>query len=111
MVRWIGWKKVYDREILEKYINLDNMCLTEKEKKEVMEMYKCKEVFSLRDEIDTCPNIEVGIDVTNKSPFFIRPYHVREEDKKVIDKEIKCLCYFRYIKRRIFAIFKSSNVN
>ena len=47
-----------DREILEKYINLDNTCLTEKEKKEVMVMlYKYKVVFSLRDEIGTCPNI------------------------------------------------------
>ena len=72
-------KYMTDREILEKYINLDNTCLTEKEKKEVMDMlYKYKEAFSLRDEIGTCPNIEVGIDVTDKSPFFIRPYHVRE---------------------------------
>ena len=79
-----------DREILEKYINIDNTCLTVREKKEVMDMlYQYKEVFSLRDEISTCPNIEVGIDLTDKSPFFIRPYHVREEDKKVIDKDMK----------------------
>ena len=39
-----------------------------------------------------------GIDVTDKSPFFIRPYHVREEDKKVIDKEMKCLCYLGILK-------------
>ena len=64
-----------------------------------MEMlYKYKEAFSLRDEIGTCPNIEVGIDVTDKSPFFIRPYHVREEDKKVIDKEMKHLCYLGILK-------------
>ena len=31
----------------------------------------------------TCSNIEVEIDVTDKSPFFIRPYLVREEDKKI----------------------------
>ena len=84
-----------DREILEKYINLDNTCLTEKEK-EVMDMYK--EAFSLRDEIGMCPNIEVGIDVTDKSPFFIISYHVREEDKKVIDKEMKHLCYLGILK-------------
>ena len=77
-------KYMTDREILEKYINLDNTCLTEKEKKEIMDMlYKYKEAFSLRDEIGTCPNIEVGIDVMDKSPFFIRPYHIREEDKKL----------------------------
>ena len=83
-----------DREILEKYIDIDNTCLQEEEEKEVMNMlYKYKEAFSLRGEIGTHPNIEVGIDVTDKSPFFIRPYHVREKDKKVIDKETKCLCY------------------
>ena len=87
------------REILRKYINLDNTCLTEEEKEEVMNMlYKYKQVFSLRDEIGTCPNIKVGIEVTDKSPFFIRPYHVREEDKKVIDKEMKHLCYLGILK-------------
>ena len=61
-----------DREILEKYINLDNTCLQEEGKMEVMNMlYKYKEDFSLRDEIGTCPNIEVGIDVTDKSPFLL----------------------------------------
>ena len=32
-----------------------------------------KERFGLRDEIGTCPNIEVEIDLGNKTPFFIRP--------------------------------------
>ena len=79
-----------DKEILEKYTNLDNSCLSKEEKIKVMDMlFKYKEAFSLRDEIGTCPNIEVEIDVTDKSPFFIRPYHVREEDKAFIDKEMK----------------------
>ena len=79
-----------DREILEKYINLDNTCLTERENKEVMDMlYQYKEAFSLRDEIGTCTNIEVGINMTDKSPFFIRLHYVREENNKVIDKETK----------------------
>ena len=46
----------------------------------------------------TCPNIEVEIDVTDKSPFFIRLYHVKEEDKAFIDKEMKCLCYLGILK-------------
>ena len=45
-------------------------------------LYKYREAFSLRDEIGTCPNIEVKVDITDKSPSFIRPYHVREEDKE-----------------------------
>ena len=68
-------------------------------KLKVMDMlYKYKDVFSLRDEIGTCPNIEVEIEVTDRSPFFIRPYHVREEDKVVIDKEMKRLCYMGILK-------------
>ena len=43
----------------------------EDEKEEVMEMlYKYKEVFSLRDEIGTCPNIEVGVDMMDKITIF-----------------------------------------
>ena len=34
-------------------------------------LYKYKEPFSLRDEIGACPNIEVGIDMTVKSPFLL----------------------------------------
>ena len=44
-------------------------------------LYKYKDSFSLSDEIGTCPHMEVEIDITDKSPFFFRPYHVKEEDK------------------------------
>ena len=92
-------KYMTDREILEKYINLDNSCLTESEKEQVRDMiYKYREAFSLRDEIGTCPNIERDIDITDKTPFFIRLYQVREEDKRVLDKEMKRLCYLGILK-------------
>ena len=92
------------REILEKYIDLESSCLNKEEKLKVMYMlYKYREAFSLRDEIGTCPNMEVEIEVTDKSPFFIRPYHVREEDKVVIDKEMKRLCYMGILKEGFLA--------
>ena len=61
-------------------------------------MYEYREAFSLRDEIRTCPNIEIDIDVTDKTPFIIRPYHVREVDKRILDKEMKKLCYLGILK-------------
>ena len=92
-------KYITDREILDKYINLKDSCLDEKERKQVMEMlYKYKDVFSLRDEIGTCPNIEVNIEVMDNSPFFIRPYHVTEDDRAVLDKEMRRLCYLGILK-------------
>ena len=61
-------------------------------------IHKYREAFSLRDEIGMCPNIEIDIDVTDKTPFFIRPYQVKEEDKRVLDKEMKRLCYLGILK-------------
>ena len=92
-------RNMTDREILEKYIDLRNSCLKKEEKVKVMDMlYKYKEAFSLRDETGTCPNIEVEIEVMDKAPFFLRPYHVREEDKAIINKEMKRLCYMGILK-------------
>ena len=83
-------KYLTDREILDKYINFNNSCLTKVEKTQVRDLlYKYKNAFSLRDEIGLCPNIEIEIDITDKSPFFIRPFHASEEDKTILDKEMK----------------------
>ena len=65
-------KYMMDQEILDKYINLRNSCLDDLERRQVMEMlYEYKDAFSLRNEIGTCPNIEVNIEVTDNSPFFM----------------------------------------
>ena len=83
-------KHMTDREILDKYINLDNPCLTKIEKTQVRDLqYKYKDAFSLRDEIGLFPNIEIDVDITDMSPFFIRPFHANEEDKVILDKEMK----------------------
>ena len=46
----------------------------------------------MREEIGTCPNIEVEIDIKDKTQFFIRPFHAKEKDKVILDKEMKRLC-------------------
>ena len=74
-------------------------------------LYKYKEAFSLRDEIGMCPNIEIEIDVMDKSPFFIRPYHVKEEDKNLIDKKMKCLCYLGILKEGFSAYSSPVMIN
>ena len=66
-------KHMTDREILDKYINLDNSAFTRREKKEVRELlYENKDAFSLRDEIGTCPNIEIEIDIADKDSFLYK---------------------------------------
>ena len=88
-----------DKEILDRYIHLKDSCLNEEERKQVMEMlYEYKDAFSFKDEISMCPNIEVNIEVMDNLPIFIRPYHVKEEDRVVLDKEMKRLCYLGILK-------------
>ena len=87
-------KHMTDREILNKYIHLKGSCLTKWEKQKLRNLiYEYKDTFSLRDEIGTCPNIKVEIDVMDSSPFFIRPFHAKEEEKVILDTEMKRLCY------------------
>ena len=103
-------KHMTDREILDKYINLEGSCLTTQKKQKLRNLiYEYKDAFSLRDEIGTCPNIKVEKDGTDSSPFFIRPFHAREEDKAILDKEMKRFCYF--FEGRLFSLFKPSYVN
>ena len=97
-------KCMTDKETPDKYIYLDRSCLTEKEKKEVIDMlYKYKEAFILMHEIGKCINIEVEINMRDRSPFFIRAYHVEEEDQALIDKEMKYLCYLGMAKEKFSA--------
>ena len=46
-------------------------------------LYKYKEAFSLRDEIGTCPKIEVEIDKRDKLPFLL--------DHIMLERRIKTL--------------------
>ena len=88
-----------DREILDKYIDLEGSCLTKWEKQKLRSLiYDYKDAFSLRDEIGMCPNIKVEIDITDNSLFFIKPFHAKEEDKAILDKEMKRLCYLVILK-------------
>ena len=96
-----------DRKILDKYVDLEKSCLSYSKKKQVMVMlYKYKDAFSLRDEIGTYPNIEEEIDVTGRSPSFIRPYHVKEADENILDKEIMRICYLGILKEG-FSVYMS----
>ena len=58
--------------------------MKKKKRKILMKVEQFTDVFSLRDEIGTCPFIEVHLKLKDESPFFVRPYPMREEQKKVI---------------------------
>ena len=82
-------RNMTDKEILQMKLNLKDSILNEKEKQEFLtKVEQFTDVFSLRDKIGTCPFIEVHLKLKDKTPFFVRPYPMREEQKKVIQKEM-----------------------
>ena len=81
-------RNMTDKEILQMKLNLKDSILDEKQKEEfLMKVEQFTNVFSLTDEIGTCPFIEVLLKLKDETPFFVRPYPMREEQKKVIQKE------------------------
>ena len=57
------------------------------------------DVLSLRDEIGTCPFIEVHLKLKDENPFFVRPYPMQEEQKKGIEKEMDRLEHLGIIQK------------
>ena len=105
-------KYMMDREIFNRHIDLESSCLTRWKKQKLRNLiYEYKDTFSLRDEIGTCPNIKVEIDIINSSPFFIRPFHAREEDKAILDKETKKVVLFGNFEGKAFQLIQASYAN
>ena len=77
-----------DREILELAVDLSQSNLTRAQRFEFMNILeKYKDAFCLCDEIGLAPHMEVHLDLVDKTPFFIRPFTVKEDMKHKIDKK------------------------
>ena len=75
-------RNMTDKEILQMKLNLKDSVLDEKGKEEFLEkVEQFTDVFSLRDEI-------VHLKLKDETQFFVRPYPMGEEQKKVIQKEM-----------------------
>ena len=82
-------RNMTDSEILRMKFNLKDSVLDKKGKEEFLKNVEhFTNIFSLRDEIGRCPFIEAHLKLKDETPFFVRPYPMREEQKKVIQKEM-----------------------
>ena len=73
-----------DAEILRMKLNLADCALDDKGKEELLaKTNNFQDVFSLRDEIGTCPFIEVHLKLKDEIPFFVQPYPMRKEQKEM----------------------------
>ena len=89
-----------DQEIIEKYVDLSESDLTDREKKTLYRVImKYKKAFSLRDEIGTCPHMEIELELTDKTPFYIRPFPIKEAEKDIVDKQMRKGCLLGILRK------------
>ena len=62
--------------------------MNEKQKEVLAKLDDFHDVFSLRDEIGTYPFIKVHLKLKDETTFFVRPYPMHEEHKKVTQTEM-----------------------
>ena len=93
-------RNMMDTEILQMKLNLKDSVLDKKGTEDFLtNVEQFTDIFSLRDKKGTCPFIEVHLKLKDEMPFFVRPYPMREEQKKVIQKEMDRLEHLGIIQK------------
>ena len=91
-----------DRELLEQLIDLSESSLTDSEKEQFYDLLEeYKKAFSLRDEKGLAQGMEINLELTDTTPFFIRPFTVKEDMKPKIDKEMNKLVILGILKKEL----------
>ena len=90
-----------DKEILESTINLSEACITEREKQALYKiLLKYRESSSNGDEIALCPNMEVKLELNDKTAFYIRPFLIKKEENDIVDREMRKGCLLGILRKR-----------
>ena len=91
-----------DRELLEQLIDLSESSLTDSKQEQFYDLLEeYKKAFSLRDEIGLAQGMEINLELTDTTPFFIRPFTVKEDMKPKIDKEMNKLVILGILKKEL----------
>ena len=93
-------RNMTDEQCLKEYIDLSDSDITGIEKGNLYKvLYQYKKAFSLMDEIGLCQSMEVELELKDESPFFIRPFPIKESDKDIVDKEMRKGCLLGILKK------------
>ena len=75
-------RNMTDSEILRMKLNLKDSILDKKGKEEFLtNVEQFTDIFSYRDEIGTCPFIQVHLKLKDETPFFVRLYPMRRTEE------------------------------
>ena len=65
-------RNMTDMEVLKLKVKLHDSILDEKQKEDFYKIiYDNRDVFSMRDEIGTCPQIQIHLKLQDETPFFV----------------------------------------
>ena len=89
-----------DKEIVESTMDLSEACITEKQNQALYKiLLKYREAFSLRDEIGLCTDMKVKLELKDKTPIYIRHFPITEEEKIIVDREIRKGCLLGILRK------------
>lgn len=78
-----------ESKVIRKLVDLNESIFNDSEKKQIYKFHeRNRQASSQYSELCSCPNFEAKITLTNDEPFFIRPYKLSEEDKKIVSREL-----------------------
>ena len=87
---------------IESTIHLNRFFLSKEEQEGFNLFVKYGEASSIKGEIGTCPDIHTDLQVIEKSPVLIRPFHHKEEGKSMTDKQMQRLVHLGILKQNMW---------
>ena len=89
-----------DMEILKLKVKPDNSILDKEQKENFYNIiHQNRNVFSMWDKIESCLQIQIHLKLCNETPFFVRTYPIREEQKSIVKQEMDRLENLGIIKK------------
>ena len=90
--------KMYDHEIIDRDITFKHSVLDPDQQLKVKQLlFKYKDALSLHSEVGNT-KLTIDFDLTDDSPFYIRPYTVSAAEKPIIDRELQKLVQMGVLK-------------
>ena len=88
------------RELLESTIDFTEACITDRQKQALYKiLLNYRENFSLRDENRLYPNMEVKLKLKDKTPFYIRPFPIKEKESIIVDSKMRKGCLLGILRK------------
>ena len=93
-------RNLTDSQIIRQKVDFSESHMKEEDKEKLLQLCeKYRDAFSLRDELGECNYLEIELELKDTTPFWNRPYPIKESEKAFVDKEMKRGCLLGILKK------------